>query len=138
MNRLIAPPTTLTATPATCRGQTSIQNRLPRMMNRTVLDEKALEAALKTLNQANTHPWKRIDRTLQKQFRFRDFSEAFGFMTQVALAAEKMNHHPEWSNVYRDVQVTLLTHHTNSITNLDIELAGKMDQIEMAYRSQST
>ena len=107
------------------------------MINRTVLDEEALETALKTLNQSNLHPWKRRDRTLQKQFRFRDFSEAFGFMTRVALAAEKMNHHPEWSNVYKDVQVTLVTHHTGSITNLDIELAGKMDQIEKAYHSQS-
>ncbi|NIX75355.1 4a-hydroxytetrahydrobiopterin dehydratase [Microvirga terricola] len=65
---------------------------------------------------------------IRKQFVFDDFNAAFGWMTRVALAAEKMDHHPEWSNVYRKVDVTLSTHDANGLTRRDIELAQKMDQ----------
>lgn len=65
---------------------------------------------------------------ITRSFRFRDFNEAFGFMSRVALVAEKMNHHPEWSNVYRDVEVTLATHDAGGLTELDFKLARKMDQ----------
>ena len=64
-----------------------------------------------------------------KQFKFKSFVEAFGWMTAAALCAEKMNHHPEWFNVYSCVKVTLTTHDVGGLSSLDIQLAGKMDQI---------
>ncbi len=63
-----------------------------------------------------------------KSFVFRDFTEAFGFMTKVALKAEKMNHHPEWSNVYKTVDITLTTHDAGGLTELDIKLAKAIDR----------
>ena len=69
-----------------------------------------------------------LDRdALRKIWKFRSFSEAWGFMSRCALAAEKMNHHPEWSNVYNVVDVTLTTHDCNGLSALDIDLARKMD-----------
>lgn len=66
---------------------------------------------------------------ISKTFTFRNFIEAFGFMTRAALWAEKWNHHPEWSNVYKTVTVTLTTHDTNGLTDLDLKLATKMDSL---------
>lgn len=66
---------------------------------------------------------------LIKQFRFADFSEAFGFMTRAALVAEKLDHHPEWKNVYRTVDVRLTTHDAGGLTGLDFDLAIAMDRI---------
>lgn len=66
--------------------------------------------------------------SIKRTFTFRNFSEAFAFMTRVALAAEKMDHHPDWSNVYKTVDVTLNTHDAGGVTTLDIELAKKMDR----------
>ncbi len=66
---------------------------------------------------------------ITKSFAFRDFNEAFGFMSRVALVAEKMNHHPEWFNVYRTVEVTLSTHDAGGLTELDVRLASEMDRI---------
>ncbi len=64
---------------------------------------------------------------IRKNYRFKTFVEAFGFMTQAALAAEKLNHHPEWSNVYGKVDVTLTTHAVDGLSALDFKLAGLMD-----------
>ena len=64
-----------------------------------------------------------------KTFTFRDFSEAFGFMSRVALAAEKHDHHPEWRNVYKTVEIVLATHDADGVTQLDIDLARAMDRI---------
>ncbi len=66
---------------------------------------------------------------LQKTFVFKNFVEAFGFMTQAAIWAEKWNHHPEWSNVYKTVSVTLTTHDDGGLTEKDVKLAHKMDEI---------
>jgi len=66
---------------------------------------------------------------IQKKFSFKDFNEAFGFMSRVALAAEKMDHHPEWFNVYKTVEVTLSTHDAGGVTEKDIALAKSMDAI---------
>lgn len=66
---------------------------------------------------------------ISKRFVFRDFSEAFGWMTRVALLAERMNHHPEWSNVYRTVEVTLSTHDAGGLTELDVKFARAMDAL---------
>jgi 4a-hydroxytetrahydrobiopterin dehydratase len=64
---------------------------------------------------------------LNKTFTFKDFNAAFGWMTRVALVAEKLDHHPEWSNVYRTVEVTLSTHDAGGLTALDVSLAQAMD-----------
>jgi 4a-hydroxytetrahydrobiopterin dehydratase len=66
---------------------------------------------------------------ISKTFTFEDFNEAFGFMTRVALVAEKMDHHPEWSNVYKTVDVTLSTHDAGGLTELDVKLAEAMDKV---------
>jgi 4a-hydroxytetrahydrobiopterin dehydratase len=65
---------------------------------------------------------------IQKKFEFKNFNEAFGFMSRAALMAEKLNHHPEWSNVYKTVEVTLSTHDADGLTELDIKLAEAMDR----------
>jgi 4a-hydroxytetrahydrobiopterin dehydratase len=64
-----------------------------------------------------------------KSFKFKNFREAFGFMTEAALVAEKMDHHPEWFNVYARVDVTLTTHSAKGVTELDMKLAKAMDEI---------
>jgi 4a-hydroxytetrahydrobiopterin dehydratase len=64
---------------------------------------------------------------ITKTFRFKDFNGAFGWMTRVALAAEKLDHHPEWFNVYNRVDVLLATHDAGGVTELDVTLAGLMD-----------
>ncbi|WP_280524128.1 4a-hydroxytetrahydrobiopterin dehydratase [Pandoraea pulmonicola] len=65
---------------------------------------------------------------IQRSFTFHDFNEAFGFMAQVALKAEKMNHHPEWFNVYNRVDITLSTHDADGLTQRDVDLALAIDQ----------
>jgi 4a-hydroxytetrahydrobiopterin dehydratase len=66
---------------------------------------------------------------ITKTYRFKNFRQAFGFMVQAALVAEKMDHHPEWSNVYGKVEVVLTTHSAQGLTALDITLAEKLDAI---------
>jgi 4a-hydroxytetrahydrobiopterin dehydratase len=75
--------------------------------------------------------WSEVDGrdAIAKTFTFKDFNAAFGFMTRVALVAEKLDHHPEWFNVYRTVQVTLATHDAGGLTMRDIELAQAMDRL---------
>jgi 4a-hydroxytetrahydrobiopterin dehydratase len=66
---------------------------------------------------------------ITKKFIFKDFNQAFGFMTRAALVAEKMDHHPEWFNVYKTVEVTLATHDAGGVTELDVKLAEAMDRL---------
>jgi 4a-hydroxytetrahydrobiopterin dehydratase len=66
---------------------------------------------------------------ITKKFVFKDFNEAFGFMSRAALVAEKMDHHPEWFNVYKTVEVTLSTHDAGGLTDRDVKLAEAMDKI---------
>ena len=66
---------------------------------------------------------------ITKSFKFKDFNAAFGWMTRAALIAEKMDHHPEWSNVYNKVEVTLTTHSAGGVTEKDINLAKAMDAL---------
>jgi 4a-hydroxytetrahydrobiopterin dehydratase len=66
---------------------------------------------------------------IQKSYRFKDFNEAFGFMTRVALLAEKADHHPEWSNVYNKVEIVLTTHDAQGLSQRDIDLARAIDAI---------
>ncbi len=83
-------------------------------------------AALATLK--GWHPVDGRD-AIARAYKFKDFSAAFGFMTRAALAAEKLDHHPEWSNVWNRVEVTLSTHDAGGLTALDVTLAGIMDAL---------
>lgn len=93
-------------------------------MNREKLNKEAIVAALAELD-----GWSLAadGASIKRSFVFKNFSEAFAFMTRVALAAEKMDHHPDWSNVYKTVDVTLNTHDAGGVTALDIELAKRMN-----------
>jgi len=74
--------------------------------------------------------WTEKDNQLKRTFKFNDFKEAFGFMAQVAIVAEKMDHHPNWSNVYNQVEINLSTHDAgNIVTDKDRKLAEAIDQI---------
>jgi len=74
--------------------------------------------------------WTEADDKLQREFKFKDFSEAFAFMSRVALLAEKMDHHPEWSNVYNRVTIVLRTHSAgNTVTEKDRALAVAIDRL---------
>jgi 4a-hydroxytetrahydrobiopterin dehydratase len=90
------------------------------------LSREARSAAL-----AKLPGWQEVSgrEAIAKTFVFADFNEAFGFMTRAALVAEKMDHHPEWSNVYKTVVVTLTTHDAGGVTARDIALAEAMDRI---------
>ena len=74
-------------------------------------------------------PWTLVDGKLHREYRFGNFVQAFGFMAQVALLAERANHHPEWFNVYNRVVVDLTTHEAGGITQKDFDLAGEMEEI---------
>lgn len=89
----------------------------------TLTDEE-LDGALARLD-----GWELVEGKLHRGFRFSDFAEAFGFMAAVATEAARLDHHPEWSNVYSKVDVDLTTHDAGGITELDVELAGRMDQL---------
>jgi 4a-hydroxytetrahydrobiopterin dehydratase len=71
--------------------------------------------------------WTLVGEKLRRELRFNDFVEAFGFMSQVALVAEAMGHHPEWSNVWNRVVIELTTHDTGGLSNLDVQLARRID-----------
>jgi 4a-hydroxytetrahydrobiopterin dehydratase len=73
--------------------------------------------------------WSLKEGKLQRELRFADFSEAFGFMSRVALAAEQLNHHPEWSNVWNRVVINLTTHDCGGLSNLDLALAQRIDAL---------
>lgn len=90
------------------------------------LSAEARRAAL-----ANLKDWSEVPGrdAIARTFTFRDFNEAFGFMTRVALVAEKSDHHPEWRNVYKTVEVVLSTHDAGGVTERDIALAEAMDRI---------
>lgn len=82
---------------------------------------------LNTLCEA-TEAWMLVDKGIEKTFVFGNFIQAFGWMTQMAMFAEKFNHHPEWSNVYNRVVVRLTTHDAGGLTALDFKLANRMEK----------
>ncbi len=88
------------------------------------LSETQIAAELKKLE-----GWSVVNGNLHRVFEFKDFSQAFAFMTRVALAAEKMDHHPDWSNVWNKVTVDLSTHSAGGLTRNDFDLAAKMQEI---------
>lgn len=73
--------------------------------------------------------WKIVGGKLNRTFEFADFNEAFGFMTRVAMEVEKLNHHPEWFNVYNRVKIELVTHDVGGLSNFDFKLAGIINRI---------
>ena len=95
------------------------------MSGRDLLDDAAVAAAVAELD-----GWalEEDGAAIGKRFTFKSFSEAFGFMARAALAAEKLDHHPEWSNVYNKVDVRLTTHSAGGLTALDVELARRMNR----------
>jgi 4a-hydroxytetrahydrobiopterin dehydratase len=78
--------------------------------------------------------WQVVNGKLHRELRFADFSEAFGFMARVALAAEQLNHHPEWSNVWNRVVIDLTTHDTGGLSDLDVALARRIDALAVQSR----
>ena len=95
------------------------------MKQRRPLTAAELETALTTLD-----GWEMVAGKLHKQFKFGSFAEALGWMVSVGVFADKMDHHPEWSNVYNRVTVDLVTHDMdNQISTWDVQLAKKMDQL---------
>ncbi|CAG9238093.1 Putative pterin-4-alpha-carbinolamine dehydratase [Paraburkholderia sabiae] len=85
----------------------------------------------RTQQVAQLSGWQNVEGrdAIKRQFKFADFNEAFGFMTRVAIKAQEMDHHPEWFNVYSNVEITLSTHDANGITERDIRLARFIDEI---------
>ena len=92
------------------------------------LDEAERAAALPVLAMSSWGHDPERD-ALSNTFKFKNFVRAWGWMSSVAIEAEKMNHHPEWSNVYGTVEVTLTTHDADGLTQLDLDLARKMDAL---------
>ena len=93
-------------------------------MTRHKLSDTEIQAGL-----AARPGWTLVAGKLQREYKFKNFVRAFGFMTSVALVAERMNHHPEWFNVYGTVKVDLTTHDVGGISQLDFKLAEKMDAL---------
>ena len=94
-----------------------------------ILSSEEINNAIADLNQLATANWQLADGKLCCQFKFKDFIHAFGFMSQVAIIAEKMNHHPEWLNVYNTVNIHLVTHDAGGITAKDTELARCISEL---------
>ena len=99
-------------------------SQTPPMTAPAKLSASELTAALSQLE-----GWTLQNEKLHRQFQFKSFVEAFGFMSSAALVAESMNHHPEWFNVYNRVTVDLTTHDANGISAMDVTLAKRMDEL---------
>jgi 4a-hydroxytetrahydrobiopterin dehydratase len=92
------------------------------------LSDSELEAAV-----ADLDGWACLDGKLHKEFVFDGFVAAFGFITSAALIAERVNHHPEWSNIYNKVWIDLVTHDAGGVTRLDTEFARELDQLARSH-----
>ena len=92
------------------------------MPKQTALDADEVSSRVAALD-----GWEGVDGKLHRQLEFADFSEAFGFMARVALAAEKLNHHPDWSNSWNTVTIDVVNHDAGGISDICFELAGKID-----------
>lgn len=96
------------------------------------MEKLSPDARAALISELEQNGWSEVEGedALQKTFKFRNFISAFGFMTKVALYAEKWNHHPEWFNVYNRVDVRLTTHDAGGLTELDAKLARQMDKLQ--------
>lgn len=101
-----------------------LQLYLQQIMALTKLTPDQIKTGLSQLK-----GWELAQDKLVKSFKFKDFTEAFGFITKVAIIAEKMDHHPEWFNVYNNLKIELTTHDAGGISQLDLDLAKKIDQL---------
>lgn len=88
---------------------------------------------------ADRPEWSAVDGrdAIVRRFRFADFNAAFGFMTQVALHAEKLDHHPEWRNVYAEVEIVLSTHEVQGLSVRDLELARRIDRVFARFATKT-
>ena len=93
------------------------------------LSQVQIENSLNTLNSPIQEPWVIKEGKLYKEYILKDFIAAFGFMTQVAILAEKANHHPEWFNVFKKVQISLTTHEVGGLSSKDFDLAGQINKL---------
>lgn len=91
--------------------------------------QSVVDASLKELNKDSGSLWSIKEGKLYREFKFPDFVLAFGFMTKVAILAEKANHHPEWSNLYNSVVINLTTHEAGGISKRDFELAQEVSKL---------
>lgn len=98
----------------------------------TRLSQNEIDIKLGALNELVTDGtyWERSGDSIKKTFTFKSFIRAFGWMSQIAIWAEKLKHHPEWFNVYNRVEVTLTTHDADGLTELDFSLAEKMEKFQ--------
>jgi 4a-hydroxytetrahydrobiopterin dehydratase len=102
-------------------------------MKRPLLSQRELDAALRELP-----GWELREGKLRRDLVFADFAEAFAFMTRVALAAEQLDHHPEWSNVWNRVSIALTTHDSGGLTASDLVLARRIEEVRKRGRSMSS
>ena len=93
-------------------------------MNSSLLSEQELSLLKKDLSE-----WTLVENKIIRKWKFKNFIDAFGFLTKVAIISESMNHHPEINNVYNDLTIKLTTHDAGGITNLDVELANAINAI---------
>ena len=93
------------------------------------LSQDVIDISLKSLNSDSENPWEINDGKLYREFKFTSFVSAFGFMTQVAILAERANHHPEWSNVYSKVEIYLTTHEVKGLSKRDFDLAQEIEKL---------
>lgn len=100
-------------------------------MSATKLSETEVQQALTEINGelAEDKQWNIVEGKLHKEFVFKNFIQAFGFMTQVAIHAEKLIHHPEWSNVWNKVVIDLVTHDVDGISDLDIKMIKRIEKL---------
>jgi 4a-hydroxytetrahydrobiopterin dehydratase len=108
------------------------QDMKPKMKHVHIMTDKEIGERLRALP-----GWRVKGGCLRRDFVFLDFSEAFGFMTRVALIAESMGHHPDWSNIYKRVSISLSTHDVGGITRKDVALATAISQLHSSDPSES-
>ena len=100
-------------------------------MTTVLLSNDEVLNRLKLLNSDTHGGWQIVNKKLCKEFVFKSFESAMVFMSKCAIKVEKMNHHPEWSNIYNKVSVQLITHEEGGITCLDFELAAMMEELAL-------
>jgi 4a-hydroxytetrahydrobiopterin dehydratase len=110
-------------------GMTWLSGSTRRMAREAFMAMAKLSEQQIAMDLRNLNGWSVVNGNLHRVFEFKDFSHAFGFMTQVALTAEKMDHHPDWSNSWNKVTVDLCTHSAGGLTKNDFDLAAKIQQI---------
>lgn len=93
------------------------------------LKRQEIQARLEMINNGRVEKWILSNDRIEKEFRFKDFKNALHFMLSVGVYAEEMNHHPEWHNIYNRVSIALTTHSEGGITELDFELAAKIEEV---------